>query len=155
MRSTQPVSTRRWVNVTKSGGLHHARAAPLPQRLSIGEEDEEEDERHPDRPEQQEEIRDDHDRIVLLWVVITAAHDLQVRVKEGAHIARGTVELVLGAIPGVEDALGDRRAEHKGDEEIKRRGIPNRLAQPAAARAETADVAAVEEGNGAQRNGDE
>eukprot|EP00964_Phaeocystis_antarctica_P117012 scaffold80865_cov65-Phaeocystis_antarctica.AAC.1 len=108
MRSTQPVSTRR-------GGLHHARAAPLPQRLSVGEEDEQEDERHPDRPEQKEEIRDDLDRIVIFRVVITAAHDLQVRVEEGAHIARGAVELVFGAVPGGEDALRDRWAEQKGD----------------------------------------
>eukprot|EP00964_Phaeocystis_antarctica_P043496 scaffold24963_cov62-Phaeocystis_antarctica.AAC.4 len=158
MRSTQPVSTsqRRIVLlVQEGGGLHHARATPLPQRLSVGKEDEEEDERHPDRPEQQEEIRDGRDRIVLLRVVITAAHDLQVRDEESAHIARGAVELVPGAIPGVEDALGDRRAEQKRDEEVDRCGTRYRIAQPAAARAKTAGAAAVEEGNGAQQNGNE
>eukprot|EP00964_Phaeocystis_antarctica_P063678 scaffold38239_cov66-Phaeocystis_antarctica.AAC.4 len=138
-----PAKRRIVLLVQEGGSLHHARVAPLPQRLSVGEEDKEEDERHPDRPEQQEEISDGLDRIVLLGVVITAAHDLQVRVKEGAHIALGAIELVLGAIPGVEDPLGDRRAEHEGDEE------------PAATRAETADAAAVEDGNCAQRNGDE
>eukprot|EP00964_Phaeocystis_antarctica_P058162 scaffold34484_cov63-Phaeocystis_antarctica.AAC.7 len=48
-------------------------------------------------------------------MVVTAAYDLQVRVEEGAHLACGAVELVFAAVPSVEDALGDRRAEQKGN----------------------------------------
>eukprot|EP00964_Phaeocystis_antarctica_P127566 scaffold91223_cov69-Phaeocystis_antarctica.AAC.3 len=72
-------------------------------------------------------------------------------VEEGAHIARSAVELVLGAIPGVEDTLGDRRAEHKGDEEVDLCCNYKRIAT----RVETAGAAAVEVGKGAQRNGDQ
>eukprot|EP00964_Phaeocystis_antarctica_P127567 scaffold91223_cov69-Phaeocystis_antarctica.AAC.4 len=46
-----PVVHRVVLLVQNGGGLHHARAAPLPQRLSVGVEEEEEHERHPDRPE--------------------------------------------------------------------------------------------------------
>eukprot|EP00964_Phaeocystis_antarctica_P025588 scaffold14406_cov69-Phaeocystis_antarctica.AAC.3 len=141
MRSTQPDSTRRWLNVTTS----HQKNV----------EDEHVHEWHPDRPDQQEEVRDALDLVVLLWVIVTTTHDLQVRVEEGAHLACGAIELVFAAVPSVEDALGDRRAKHKGNEEIEGRRGRERVAQPAAARVETAAVAAVEEDDGAQRDGKE
>eukprot|EP00964_Phaeocystis_antarctica_P107678 scaffold72363_cov60-Phaeocystis_antarctica.AAC.5 len=109
-------------------------------RLSDGEENEHPYERHPNRPYQQEEVRDVFDLIILLRVVIAAAHDTQVFVEK---------------VPRVEDALGDRWAEYKGNEEVERRGNDKRVSQPAAARAKAASAAIAKKGYNAQRDGDE
>eukprot|EP00964_Phaeocystis_antarctica_P094555 scaffold61249_cov64-Phaeocystis_antarctica.AAC.2 len=78
---------------------------------------------------------------------ITRKKFAMVRVEEGAHVA--CVELILGAVPSVEDALGDRGAKKKGNKEVEGRRACGRVAQPAAARPGIASVATVEESDGA------